>query len=78
MAEARRMYPRLRLWHLEVPGTVALHPQAHTFTCELALLREIAARCYDDAFTVFRVDDNDRWDHVRRPDRRALFAARYH
>lgn len=36
----------------------------------------IAGRCYEDAFALFRVDDNDTWRVIRSIERPALFAAR--
>jgi hypothetical protein len=37
----------------------------------------IDARCYADAFEVFRVDEDDSWHIVDWNDRAAMFAARY-
>lgn len=37
----------------------------------------IAARCYEDAFTVFRIDEDDTWHHLRAHDRERMFEARY-
>ena len=37
----------------------------------------IDAKCYDDAFTAIRIDENDSWHLVKYADRAPLFAARY-
>ena len=37
----------------------------------------LAARCYEQAFAFFRIDDNDTWHVVGWTDRAALFTARY-
>ena len=37
----------------------------------------IASRCYDDAFSAFRIDENDSWHLVPYRDREALFEERH-
>jgi hypothetical protein len=37
----------------------------------------IDSKCYDDAFTAIRIDENDTWHLVKFADRAPLFAARY-